>query len=277
MSKRISEHKRFLKKNKHCCKHLQNAWNFYGEISFSFSIIEECTNDNLQEREQLHIDKNNGNLYNSVLYAYSGSKGYKHTDEAKKKIQQASLGRKMPPITEERRLFLRMLRLGKPPSNKGELIDINCLMCHKQFQVQPYKVKNGGAKFCSVDCTNKSYIGRPSTSSTKFSKGFIIGVERRFPQGNIPWNKGKKLPPSWNSGTKGKGVMKKNSGSFKGGAFEIVSPEMVLYVGEGISSFVLQMGMSKNIFKMINKEREFYKGWRLPKEGDVYNGVGLFN
>ena len=54
---RFYEHKRFLKLNKHCNNHLQNAWNKYGESSFVFEIIELCDKALLKEHEQSLMDK----------------------------------------------------------------------------------------------------------------------------------------------------------------------------------------------------------------------------
>ena len=56
--------------NKHHSKHLQNAWNLYGEESFSVELVEEIdvkTKENLLSREQYFID-----LYES----YNPDKGF---------------------------------------------------------------------------------------------------------------------------------------------------------------------------------------------------------
>jgi len=98
--------------------------------------------------------------------------------------------------------------------------------------------------------------------------------------------------PSWNKGSKG--VMKPNNTSFKKGitpwnkgatggehishqkAFELVSPNMILYIGSGIFSFAKEMRLTTGINNVINNKWTFHKGWRLPKEGDIYEGYGFF-
>lgn len=50
------KHKALLRHNKHENPKLQNAWNKYGEESFSFEIIEECEKEKLLNREQFYID-----------------------------------------------------------------------------------------------------------------------------------------------------------------------------------------------------------------------------
>ena len=53
---RWTHHKSELNNNKHINDYLQNAWNKYGEHSFEFIIIEECTLDHIDEREIYWID-----------------------------------------------------------------------------------------------------------------------------------------------------------------------------------------------------------------------------
>ena len=58
IKRRWWEHKNDLKKQKHINPKLQNAWNFYGENNFDFSIIESVVEDEsrLLEREQFYLD-----------------------------------------------------------------------------------------------------------------------------------------------------------------------------------------------------------------------------
>ena len=94
---RKAQHFTKLRHNKHHSKHLQNAWNKYGEASFRFDIIEiiEIT-DNIKAellfREQFWLDAINPE-YNILKTAYS-SLGYKHTKETKEKISKTTKGKK---------------------------------------------------------------------------------------------------------------------------------------------------------------------------------------
>ena len=54
--KRWHDHVYQLNKNIHSNKHLQNAWNKYGEINFKFDIIENCDDDKKYKREQYYLD-----------------------------------------------------------------------------------------------------------------------------------------------------------------------------------------------------------------------------
>jgi group I intron endonuclease len=52
-------HIRLLNLHKHHSRHLQNAWCKYGSNSFTFKIIEECSEEVLREREGYYMDHYN--------------------------------------------------------------------------------------------------------------------------------------------------------------------------------------------------------------------------
>lgn len=82
-------HKSDLRSNIHHNKHLQSAWNKYGEDNFDFSIIEECSISDLNNRETYWILKydslNNG--YNNDLGG-DGIRGFQHTSEQIDKMRR---------------------------------------------------------------------------------------------------------------------------------------------------------------------------------------------
>ena len=117
-SKRKSLHIFNLKRGTHHSKHLQSAWNKYGEHNFIFEIIEHIIDKNtLIEREQIFLDKlspeyNNSKTAGSLLghkltpeqrkwrsENLRGNKaamyGKKHSPETKIKIGNANRGRKL--------------------------------------------------------------------------------------------------------------------------------------------------------------------------------------
>lgn len=89
ISHRWSTHKTELNANRHVNRHLQNAWNKYGQDSFTFSILEECKKDDLDKREMYYIE-----LYDSYNKGYNldcggqGTSGFKHTDEQISKMRR---------------------------------------------------------------------------------------------------------------------------------------------------------------------------------------------
>ncbi len=88
--KRWNEHKSGLKNNRHTNHHLQSAWNKYGENSFEFKILEECSNDVILEREQYYLDLMKPE-YNKCLFA-GNSKGRPCSNETREKISKANKG-----------------------------------------------------------------------------------------------------------------------------------------------------------------------------------------
>jgi group I intron endonuclease len=86
---RFREHRKQLRGNRHHCKHLQAAWNKYGEVKFDFVVVEEVANDkNLAEAEDMWLKEHFGKpyCYNSGAAAvapWRGVYGDKHFNYGK--------------------------------------------------------------------------------------------------------------------------------------------------------------------------------------------------
>ena len=95
ISARLSAHRYLLRHKKHVNTYLQNAWNKYGEDNFKLEIVEKCEISILPERENfwvMHYKANNVEFgYNLMVV---GRKNHNHSDETKKKISQAHLGKR---------------------------------------------------------------------------------------------------------------------------------------------------------------------------------------
>jgi group I intron endonuclease len=78
--KRKKNHIAALRHNYHPNPYLQSAWNKYGEVSFEFLVLDECSNDELMNREQILLDTLNPE-YNICPFAYAPMRGRKHTKE----------------------------------------------------------------------------------------------------------------------------------------------------------------------------------------------------
>lgn len=108
---RIYVHKHKLKNNNHKNQHLQNSWNKYGEINFSFEIIEESLPEDLPELEKKTIEK-----YESYdkTKGFNKSFGGEHnlpTEETRIKLSKACKKRK--PVSEETRRKISIANKGK--------------------------------------------------------------------------------------------------------------------------------------------------------------------
>ena len=61
---RFRQHRKLLRGNRHHCKHLQAAWNKYGEEKFSFVVVEEVSEKtSLQQVEQTYLTQHVGQPY----------------------------------------------------------------------------------------------------------------------------------------------------------------------------------------------------------------------
>ena len=75
---RFRQHRRLLRGNRHHCRHLQAAWNFYGETKFDFLVVEEVPDTrSLLEVEDTYLIQHVGKeyCYNS---GYSASAPWKN-------------------------------------------------------------------------------------------------------------------------------------------------------------------------------------------------------
>lgn len=84
---RFTVHRYHLRRNQHHCKHLQRAWNKYGESNFEFKIIKRCKPELLQNSEQHYMDTTPKiMLMNSQPFARTCF-GFKHTVKTKAKMR----------------------------------------------------------------------------------------------------------------------------------------------------------------------------------------------
>lgn len=104
------QHRSDLRGGYHCNPHLQNAWNKYGEGAFTFTILEECTCDELIAREQHYIDTLHPEFNVNLIVDAPPMRGKTMSAEHKAKISAANTGRVM---SEETKSKLRKSALGR--------------------------------------------------------------------------------------------------------------------------------------------------------------------
>lgn len=94
LRQRWGEHRGALRAGRHINRHLQSAWNKYGEEAFDFIVLEYCTPSLLIEREQAYLPeertvaalKRNG-YYNQAPIAGSVL-GYRHSEETRRMLSE---------------------------------------------------------------------------------------------------------------------------------------------------------------------------------------------
>ena len=89
IEKRWSTHISILNQNNHYNAHLQNAWNKYGSENFKFSIVEECEQFELNDREIYWIDK-----CDSFINGYNLTPGGGNTESFSKSVIQFDMNGK---------------------------------------------------------------------------------------------------------------------------------------------------------------------------------------
>ncbi len=117
---RWRKHLSMLRRGCHDNRHLQSAWNKYGEQAFKFKKLEYCPVGQLNEREQHYLDvymaKNM--CYNLAIDALSPSRGRKMSDEQRQRLSIINKGRK---VSESTRLKQSEAGKNKSPEHIEKL------------------------------------------------------------------------------------------------------------------------------------------------------------
>lgn len=104
IKRRWGEHKKELRKNKHCNSYLQNAWNKYREENFIFEVLEKTEEKFLVEREQIYLDKfccYKEEFGYNICEKAGNSLGYRHSEKTKKILSEKRTGYRLAPFSEE--------------------------------------------------------------------------------------------------------------------------------------------------------------------------------
>lgn len=117
---RQATHRSLLRGRRHYNKHLQSAWDKYGEKGFRWRLLEKCGPSTLESREQHWIDtlkaSNPTNGYNICPTAYS-PKGLKQTEEANAKRSAAMKAHPKEHLPKANRAAIEVLK-GKKRSDE---------------------------------------------------------------------------------------------------------------------------------------------------------------
>lgn len=93
---RFRKHKSYLRNNRHNNVHLQSSWNLYGEDNFRFYILEECLENQLDDKEMYYISEL---MVTNEQFGYNiepgGSKNKHLSETTKTKISIALTGREL--------------------------------------------------------------------------------------------------------------------------------------------------------------------------------------
>lgn len=164
--RRWREHKQKLNRNKHVSKHLQSAWQLYGETSFEFSILCECLPQDLltEEQKRLDFDKPEYNLCQRA----GNTLGVSCSEETKQKISK---------LAKARCLF------GENNPNFGNIMS-------EEAKARISAANKGKKRSFTEEHKQKIAAGLKDKPKTEEHKEKC--KRTMFKKGQIPWNKGKK-------------------------------------------------------------------------------------
>lgn len=161
--KRWKEHRALLRKGQHHNKHLQMAWNRYGEESFRFEVLEYANFEELGDLEIAYISKYKAfeEGYNFTMGGEGGLLGMPKTEETRRKISEANKGRKHTPEEKARvsktlkgRMFTDEHKQKIGEANKVN--HIKAVLCVETGQVFN-SLKEAGEHF-NTDCSNICHV-----------------------------------------------------------------------------------------------------------------------
>jgi len=170
---RFGTHKSNLNLNKHPNKHLQAAWNEYGDFAFEFLILENVLwKLELLEREEFWIELTN---------CCNPKNGYN-----KRKIPSSNLGIKLGPATEERKIKTSLSNKGKIRSKETiERISIS-KRGKKQTAEHVANVVKGRSGYRHTDATKaKQKAAHKSKSSWSHDKGYHCNCRECLDRKNL--------------------------------------------------------------------------------------------
>lgn len=124
-TRRFGEHRKHLRRGIHACRHLQSAWNKYGEPEFEFFVVTPCDADRLLAEEQKAIDSVIRDCGREALYNASAV-----ADRCEWSAESREIGRQkkvgvLNPFygrvhSPEARASMSASRRGRVPWNKGK-------------------------------------------------------------------------------------------------------------------------------------------------------------
>jgi predicted GIY-YIG superfamily endonuclease len=216
IKRRWAEHIRMLNKNKHHSKKLQRHYNKYNLTDLLFSVLLSCPKKDLIKTEQFFLDSYKP-FFNECPVA-GNCIGFKHSEESKEKMSRDRIGRKhsresilkmsaskignipwnkgkqMPPVSQETREKMSLVRKGRTSQNKGKHPSEETLQRMREAQKgpRPWLV---GKKHPPVTEETKQKLRLAWAK-----RGYTISEETKKKMiGRVPWNKGLS---SWNKGKK---------------------------------------------------------------------------
>jgi group I intron endonuclease len=171
VEKRLKKHFLKLKNGEHENRYLQRSYNKHGENNFTSYLIEECTKEELNNKEIYWIEKLNSYKEGfNLTIGGNGVTGWKADDEFKQHISEITSGEKNPNYghkwTDEMKKRLSFQRKGKYDNadnpNSKKIICVETLIIYSTIK----------EAIVSLDLKNQSSISRCLKDKFNVSNGF---------------------------------------------------------------------------------------------------------
>ncbi|WP_043062376.1 NUMOD3 domain-containing DNA-binding protein [Brucella anthropi] len=111
LKRRRHQHFRDLRNAKHTNSYLQRAFDKYGELNFSFRVLEMCMTDELLACEQVHVDQKAE--YNLCKECVGSQLGMKHSASTRLKLSLSHMGKSNGPHSETTKIKIGNSNRGK--------------------------------------------------------------------------------------------------------------------------------------------------------------------
>ncbi len=164
-------HRLELNRNNHHNRHLQAAWNKYGEDNFKFYVIEYTSAYNLEEREQHWIERlkaTDHSIGYNICKAGRNRDGVKASEETRKRLSESHKGHKQSEETKAKR---RLIMAGNQ-FNKGRK--------HSAEEIAKRVKANTGKKRSAEGRANMSAAQRGRVLSEEAKKNMSIAAKKRW-------------------------------------------------------------------------------------------------
>lgn len=139
MEARWSKHKSELNRNVHFNSYLQNAWNKHGEKDFVFYVLEYCDIQDLDDRENYHINQLNTMNRDCGYNLKSGGQASWYYSEEIRKKQSESLKKAYLNPEMHKRQSDNALRQWANPEIKAKICGANNCMYGKHHTEEAKK------------------------------------------------------------------------------------------------------------------------------------------
>lgn len=233
---RWKSHQWMLRGNRHHCSHLQNAWNKYGEESFSIRIIDTYPTD--EDLTQAEIDtiayyRTIGQAVYNHTDGGDGSAGYAFTDEARKRLSDTQRQYMAENPEARTRISKRWERPGERKRQSEALRDV-----YAQKEAKQHKIEGSQRRW-----NNPEEIRKQSTR-----------MRSMWSNDNIRENQREGLLRSWRD----------RSQNY---TYILISPDGAVYEVHNLAAFATEHGLDRpSLHNVISGKRKHHRGWTGYRE-----------